>query len=251
MTFNYSKLASLKPKFLEEEKTNNQKIEDRAEDQVVASHHPQEVASSGYPPASHQLATNELKSNKNQMVASHQNHRVASHRKGDRHSKNKVLLGIRQTADIVRQVKEFCAKHNLQLQDFYELAASHYISHVASHQPANELATMVASQLAHDDLMIFKTHDDIIMLFKQMTGRKWTASDDRTAAPFNGVDRRLIEIGMINTVIQARGRRINSFAYFIPEIQTMIDLHVDNQNLDAYLRRRRELLTKYRGPGKS
>jgi hypothetical protein len=47
---------------------------------------------------------------------------------------------------------------------------------------------------------------------------------------------------MINTFLQARGRRINSFAYFLPEILTAIDLHIGDEYMGAYLRRRREML---------
>jgi hypothetical protein len=174
----------------------------------------------------------------------------------------RIAMTVRYAPEIYRDIKDFCEKNGVDVQNFCEMAACHYLDSIArqksiemasqnAQQVASRQAKKVASWQAHDDLMIFKVHDDIIMLFKQMTGRKWTASDDRVAAPFNNIDRRLVEIGMINTVIQARGRRINSFAYFVPEIQTMIDLHVDNQNLDAYLRRRRELLAKYKGQEKS
>jgi hypothetical protein len=227
MTFNYSKLATLKPK-------------------TVESHQDIEQATSGKPPTPKTSA----ESHQETEVESHQETEEKKHRRGDRHSKNRITVTTRYAPIIHQRIKDFCSVHKLQIQDFYELAASYYMDAVESHLVESKQATMVACLQAHDDLMIFKTHDDIIMLFKNLTGRKWTASDDRAAVPFNNVDRRLIEIGMINTVIQARGRRINSFAYFIPEIQTMIDLHVDNQNLDAYLRRRRELLAKYRGQEK-
>lgn len=167
----------------------------------------------------------------------------------------KTLFSVRLPDAQAEEIRIFCDKYKLQIQDFFSLAAGQLMAYVASQdlisRPAGETAShtagSVASRQAHDDLKIFKTHEDIIMLYRQYVGRKWTAADDRVGVGLNNIDRRLIEIGMIHTIVNARGRRINSFAYFVPEIQVMIDLHMDNTQLDGYLRARRERLAKIKG----
>ena len=175
---------------------------------------------------------------KNQENVNHQT--LKPDRKTDRHAKSKTLVGVRIKNETLEKIKEFCASRKLTSQEFFELAADQLLAKVVNHQ-----SELVVNMLTHDDLMIYKTLDDIIMLYKKLTNRKWTTADDRAGAKFNTVDRRLIEIGMIHTFIQAKGKRINSFAYFIPEIQTMIDLHMNNSQLDVYLRARRERLAKW------
>jgi hypothetical protein len=141
-------------------------------------------------------------------------------------------------------MKAFCEKHDMQMQDLHELALAYYIEHVGAHNP-NVGAHNSDVWAPHDDLMIFKTLDDIIMLYRRLTNRKWTAADDRAGYKYNNIDRRLIEIGMIHTYLNERGKKINSFAYFIPEIDLMINLQVDISYLDVYLRARREMLAKW------
>jgi len=188
--------------------------------------------------------------------------KVDVHKPDDRHTKRKMT--VRYSPAMEEQIKEFCARHKLQLQDFHEMAVAHFMEHVDVHNQQSKdvhndssvdarTSTHVDAKTSHDDLkIIYKTDDNIIMLYKNYSGReKWSAGDDRAAARFNKIDRRLIEIGMIHTVINARGKKINSFAYFIPEIQTMIDVHMDNQQLDVYLRSRRERLAKILKKNKS
>jgi hypothetical protein len=186
-------------------------------------------------------------------VAGHQKQVMASHRKGDRHAKDREKITIRQNRVILNKIKNFCDTNNLAIQDFFELAASHYLDVVAGHQKqvvAGHQNDMVAGHQskkwpAHDDMMMFKTHDDIIMLYKRFTKRQWKPADDRSAAKYNDTDRRLIELGMIITYIQARAKKINSFAYFIPEIEIVISSNLDKSTLDFLVRTRRERLNKW------
>jgi hypothetical protein len=82
------------------------------------------------------------------------------------------------------------------LQALYEVAVTHYLDLVGTHQKhllaihhdaqvGTQLPVKVGSLVPHDDLMIFKTHDDIIMLYRKFTNRKWTAADDRAGAKVN------------------------------------------------------------------
>lgn len=302
MSFNYSKLATLRPKFLDQvENQENDQPKDQADlrndqsdlitplDQkylddhtknqqnsdLVDGHHTRLVDSNllgGQPPNKATIP------NSGRPLDGHQTHIVDGHLqekiikvdghqeqqihnkfhninkpKGDRHSTDKVKVTIRHKQDFYQKIKDFCQNKDLQIQDFYELAASQYMEIVDGHQQhkvdGHQLIPPTATNKdkwpSHDDLMIFKSHDDIIMLYKNLTGRRWTASDDRAAAKFNNVDRRTIELGMIQTYIQAKGRKINSFKYFVPEIENIIDAKFDRENLDIYLKSRRKMLTKY------
>src|SRR6185369_6700660 len=159
-----------------------------------ATHKPGDMGNKSYP-QDHLLPTKETPvvthkaenvGNKfTQKVATHTTGGSATHKKKDRHSGEKIQLGIRQSAPIVKEAKEFCLKNGLKLQDLYELAVTHYIDFVGSHklqevgisssdQVGNRMSTDMGSMLPHDDLkIIYKTNDNIIMLFEQMTGRKW------------------------------------------------------------------------------
>lgn len=165
--------------------------------------------------------------------------------RSDRHTPDKIRVSLRYRRDLHRKIMEFCARHGLPLQDLHELAITEYMQKVDAH--IDEVGVHKNSKWTpHDDLMIiYKTHDDIIMLYRKLTNRKWTASDDRAATRFNDTDRRLIEIGMIHTVLNAKGKKIHSFAYFIPEIDLVTNLHIDNSNLDVYLKARRAMLEKW------
>lgn len=216
-------------------------------------------ASSGKP--STELASQKVEeqASQNQSLLASQNiNELASQKRPKRYSRrtNRIAMTVRYSPDIYNEIKSFCELRGIDIQDFCELAASHYMNALASHDKqvlASQIKDKSASQQvkkspnwqAHDDLMIYKSHDDIIMLFKHLTGRKWGAGDDRMGAKFNSVDRRLIEIGMIHTFLQARGKKINSFAYFVPEIQTMIEANFDKSNLDVYVRSRRKMLNEF------
>jgi len=168
----------------------------------------------------------------------------------------------------MKKIKHFCADRNIQLQDFVELVAAHYFEcggvhkseKVGVHKPHDDLmirntddlmisssddvgvhkSEKVGVHTSHDDLMIRKTDDDIIMLYQRYTENKWKSADDRAARALNNIDRRIIEIGILNTLLNARGKRINSFAYFLPEIQTLIEINLHKETIDVYLERRRQ-----------
>jgi hypothetical protein len=196
---------------------------------------------------SHQL--NNMANHQKDNIVNHQTQTVVnyqSNRSQDRHDKSRSLLAVRLPNEFINEVKDFCKYKNLLLQDIVELALRDYMEKVVNHQNTNELTTKVANQLTHDDhVMIYKTHDDIIMLYRRLTNKKWSAADDRVACKMNGADLKVIEIGMIHTFIQAKGKKINSFAYFVPEIKNVMDAKFDRQHLSVYLKSRRKLLNDF------
>lgn len=142
---------------------------------------------------------------------------AASHNiksKKDRHLKSQ--LNVRLDANLLMEIRVYCVQAGIEAQEFISLAASHY------------LQTHVASKLAHDDMMIYKTHDDIIMAYERLSIQKWTRRDDREGQKYNGTDIRLIEMALILTIERKlRGNTskqpIKSFSYFTQEIDLILE----------------------------
>ena len=156
-------------------------------------------------------------------------------RKKDRHSKDRIKYSARFEPTLFNKIKHFCVDKGLDVREFLELAAVHFMEQVAVHQ-----AQVVDCLAAHDDiLMIWKSTDDIITRYRAMTGNRWKPADDRAAARFNQTDIRLVEIGMLYTVLRTKAKKINSFAYFIPEIEEVLAVKLGEETIDALLKHRR------------
>lgn len=140
---------------------------------------------------------------------------------------------------ISKQFTDFCEARKIPLQDFLELAGVHFLECVA----AQSLLKLDA-QAPFDDLKIFKTREDIINAYQELTGNRWKARDDEAGVLFRDADLRCVEIGMLNTYLNFKGKRINSFNYFRAEIEEMIDTaretKMQDQTIDILLRRRRQ-----------
>jgi hypothetical protein len=218
--------------------------------------------------ASHKPATFE-------NVAGHKKS-IDIHKTKDRHKSGRSMLSIRLNTDIANKIKQFCAEANIDIQDFIELSASHYIDNVAI-QPAtfeNVASHTQAKWPAHDDIndddinddndddniiaetqktrrvaghtqskerkIPWSTDRDIIALYQSYTGNRWKPTDDQVGKDLHEIDRRIIEIGILQTLLNAKGRKIHSFAYFMPEIQVLIEVNLQKETLDAFLQTRRQ-----------
>jgi hypothetical protein len=160
--------------------------------------------------------------------------KVDVHKK-DRHSKTRTRYTARLETSLFNKIKHFCIDRKLSLQEFFEHAAVHMMDVVDVHQ-----AHMVDVLTPHDDLlMIWKSVDDIITRYRAMTGNRWKPADDRAAARYNQTDIRLVEIGMLYTVLRTKAKKINSFAYFIPEIEEVLAVKLGEETIDALLKHRR------------
>jgi hypothetical protein len=194
----------------------------------------------------HQLTT------KPPMVANHQDALVVNHqankiRSKDRHRRDRTLIGIRLMPDIINQMKQFCSENKITTTEFIEMVVNHFFEVVVNQtreKVVNHQSGLVVKNPL-DDLMIINTYDDIRALYQKYTGNRWKPSDDRVGQTLNGTDRRLIEIGMLQTLLNARGKRIHSFKYFIPEIELAIEARLQNDTLDIMLKRRREQWTEW------
>lgn len=144
----------------------------------------------------------------------------------DRHDRSKVQLNTRITRETDQLINESRVVMKMTRQEFVEVAIHRFAEWIASHKDG-----LVASELAHDDVMnIFKTDDKIITLYCEITGNKWKHADDRAAHRFNDADLRVVERGMLAAAIRTKARKINSFNYFVQEIEIAMEQHADTSD---------------------
>jgi hypothetical protein len=147
---------------------------------------------------------------------------------------HRTQIAIRISTDLKREIDEFILKQEITQQDFFEMAASTFMSKVLAEDSAKG-----ASKLAHNNkelIMIFKTDTLIIDCYTRIVGKKWKPHDDRAAESFNGCDVRLIELGIIQTLANAKTTaKIHSFKYCVPEIEAWIAAPVSGESVEIAL----------------
>ena len=133
---------------------------------------------------------------------------------------------IRLPREIITEINILIARLGMTKQQFWEGVAAHVLSIACGTSP-DGLVRFCAARAAHDDKKT-KTHETIISSYTRFTAQPWTTRDDLQAYRFNDVDPRLIDIAMIQVMDRKlAGRRgsdrIKSFAYFVPEIETVLE----------------------------
>jgi len=170
-------------------------------------------------------------------VDSHRRRRADS-RKGDRHRGDKVPFNNRLSETTVSRIKHFCVDHNLEQQEFAELAAIHFMDAVESHQTEKS-----ASQLAFDErdmMILFKTSPSIINIYLQYNPEnRWKPADDYEGQRYKDKDIRLVEIGIIQTQFNARFKKVHSFKYYTTEIDIALETPLANETIEIMLKQGR------------
>ncbi|MBX7219972.1 MAG: hypothetical protein K1Y36_08495 [Blastocatellia bacterium] len=163
-------------------------------------------------------------------------------RSKDRHKyEGKEQFNIRLDSAKSQKIKELCITLHMTQQEFWDVVATHIIELAATNVATlgQTFKGLVATNVAHDDMMIFNTHDDIIMRYQRYAGQAWTRRDDREGVKYNGTDLRIIEIAFISTIEKKlRGNTakqpIRSFNYFTQEIDLLLEQQ-QNKELPATL----------------
>lgn len=114
----------------------------------------------------------------------------------------RTQIAIRIGTQVKRDIDAFVSKHEITQQDFFELAASSFISKVLA-----ELEDVTASKLAPEDRrndLLFKTDSRIVNLFREYNKilnpeTTWKAKDDAVGFRYNSIDLRMVEMGIIYT----------------------------------------------------
>lgn len=158
--------------------------------------------------------------------------------KKDRHRSERAGFFARIDPAIAKQIAIFCAKRELEKQDFLEQAAIHFIDHVDIHAEARS-----DIKISHDDRrkMIWKTLPSIINLYLgYLPDNKWKSRDDREASRYNDMDIRNVELGILTTLLRTEQRKIHSFKYFVEEIDEALAVPLGDETINAMLKRRRQ-----------
>jgi hypothetical protein len=182
---------------------------------------------------------------KPRKVDSHRRKQVDS-RKGDRHRGDKVPFNNRISEATYQRIKHFCVDHDLEQQEFAELAAIHFMDAVESHQTEKS-----DSRIADDDrglMMLFKTHPPIINIYLQYNPEnRWKPADDYEGQRYNDKDIRLVEIGIIQTQFNARFKKVNSFKYYTTEIDIALETPLANETIEIMLKQGRRRWAEAKG----
>lgn len=92
------------------------------------------------------------------------------------------------------------------------------------------------------------TANTIISLYQSYNpGNAWKKADDKIAAKFNDADVRLIEIAIITTQFNCEFKKINSFGYYKPEIEKIIEQRPSEQMIDFMIGNYRDKWRKAKG----
>lgn len=152
-------------------------------------------------------------------------------------------LSLRPNGELLRKFKVFCAEKNLNLTEFFELAGQHLISLDAQNE--KDLGVLTP----YDDLKIerlYKTSPFIINLFREYnkifnSQTDWKPKDDAVGVKYNGVDLRIIELGIIRTqanIYEAeteKETKISRFKYYSNEIDKLRAVALGDETLEQML----------------
>lgn len=160
-------------------------------------------------------------------------------------------MNLRPHFEIGKKIRMFCAEQGMELTEFFQLAALAYIENLG--HPSLKISD-TKTPLDDRRLIIYKTRPSIINLYLEMNQifnekTKWKVRDDEAASKFNECDIRLIELGIIQTQTNKNYTgKINSFSYYVNEIQNFVELKMTDEGIQIMLeinrKRRRQAVGK-------
>jgi hypothetical protein len=169
-----------------------------------------------------------------------------------------VRVNLHIDKDIDKKVRQYCmidAQPKVELREFYEQAALHFLNLLGTQN-----LDSLGAQAPLDDRrlkMLYKTKPFIINLYLRYNsifnelaesgGKKWSARwsprDDESAGRYNEVPPAIIELGILQTQIQKGfgSSRIQTFKYYTDEIEKVLASGVSNEMLATILQYHRQL----------
>lgn len=153
-------------------------------------------------------------------------------------ARSTISMHIRADEGIVKQVKHFIIENETEvpnLKEFFELAAMKFIETFGD--PTN---SGLGTNAPYDDRRLkiaFKTKGFIVNLYLKFCPKnRWKPRDDTIACKFNEVNPKIIELGMLQTLGNKKSdSKINSFAYFIPEIENWMANALPEETMDTVI----------------
>jgi hypothetical protein len=159
-------------------------------------------------------------------------------------TRNRKGIFLRTDEEITKQFKMFCINNDLEFSQATELAWMRFMESLDIQTPPS-----LDILIAHDDrrmMISWKTKGHIINLYLRYnsilnTKTKWTVRDDEKSFHLNEFDSRVIELGIIQTQFQKGFKgKINSFSYYLNEIDNFNELGMNGEVLDTMLKINRQ-----------
>lgn len=178
-------------------------------------------------------------------------------------ARSTVRVNLHVDREIDKKVRKYCfidAEPKVELREFYERAAVHLLNFLDT----QNLGSLSAETPLDDRRlkMMFKTKPFIINLYLRYNtvfnelsgiGKKWTARwsprDDEAATRYNELSPDIIELGILQTQIQ-KGlgtSRIQTFKYYVDEIENVLGSGVSDEMLKTILEYHRQIWKKQTG----
>jgi hypothetical protein len=154
-----------------------------------------------------------------------------------------IRVNLHLDKELDKKVRQYCldAEPRLELKEFFEIAAINFLD--------TQNNKSLGAKTPYDDrrLMIsYKTKVHIINLYLRYNSilnakTKWTVRDDEKSFQLNEVDSKVIELGIIQTQFQKNFKgKINSFSYYLNEIDNFNELGMSGEVLDTMLKINRQ-----------
>lgn len=179
-------------------------------------------------------------------------------------TRSTVRVNLHIDKEIDKKVRKYCfidADPKVELREFYERAAVHLLDLLDTQKVGS-----LSAETPLDDRrlkMMYKTKPFIINLylryntiFNEMassSGKKWTARwtsrDDESATRYNELPATIIELGILQTQIQKGfgSSRIQTFKYYIDEIENVLSSGISDEMLDTIVQYHRQIWYKQTG----
>lgn len=173
------------------------------------------------PPENDHLEIKKAKSNKKPIAKKEKEGRWTKYEKNRDRSGERGEFFCRPRNAILKRAKHLMVEHGLKTHEFFELATT-MIGEYLDSQKGKPLDSLISTD--NDRLMkTFVCDSRIINLYREVTGNRWTMTDDGVGVQFNDLDFRIVEIAMIRTYIRwlkvPSRKPIKWFKYFKDEIE--------------------------------
>ncbi len=158
-------------------------------------------------------------------------------------NRSTVRVNLHINREIDKQVRQYClidADPKIELKEFYERAAINLLgvldtqkqTNPGAETPLDDRRMMLTSKSKAFLINLYLTYNSI---FNPKS--KWTIRDDEAGARFNDIDYRIIELGIIQTHFNRAFRpgKINSFQYYVNQIEEMLTIEFSEETLQAMI----------------
>lgn len=172
-------------------------------------------------PGNDDLEIKKAKSYKKSIAKKEKEGRWTKYEKNRDRSGERGEFFCRPRNAILKRAKHLMVEHGLKTHEFFELATTMLGEYLDS-QKGKPLDILISTD--NDRLMrTFICNSHIINLYREVTGNRWTMTDDGVGVQFNDLDFRIVEIAMIRTYIRwlkiPSRKPIKWFKYFKDEIE--------------------------------